>query len=327
MPYAFINVAYAPDDKYADLAAVSIRSVVDNCAPLKPRILVLYSKLSEENSGKFRKIAKASGAELVFARVDEGDFRGLPLSDWVTVQAWFRIKIPELFPELDKVLYLDCDTLAVGPLEPLWNKSLNGFSAGVVRDIWDVNKYLRRLGMKSKDYFNSGVMLINCRYWRENNLSEKMLGYARNKNLKFCDQDTLNKIMDTSKLMLPMKFNYLEPWWRGGYHEYEGENLPLYAEAKNNPVIIHFTGPKPDKKGCLHSMAGSWWEYALRTPMADELRAAYAASVPPVEKRKSTLEALFSVGNEFSDGKKQKVLRLLGMKFRLGGYRKNLENP
>ena len=325
MSEAYINIAYAPDDNYADITAVSIQSAIDNCAPLKPRIFILHSKLSNGNLDKFREIAKASGAELVLSEIDESEFHGLPISDWVTVQAWFRIKIPELFPELDKVLYLDCDTLVDGPLEALWNSPVDGLAVGVVRDIWNVDKYVSKLGMKSKDYFNSGMMLINCRYWRENNLSGKMLEYARGRNVEFCDQDTLNKVIDEHKLMLPMKFNYLEPWWRGCYHEYGGENLALYAEAKSNPVIIHFTGPKPNKKGCGHSMVERWWKYAKRTPIANELHAAFDASTPPKNKSGGVLKSLFSVGNEFADCKKQRVLRLLGMKFKLGDSKKS--NP
>ncbi len=317
----YIIIAYAPDNNYVDITAVSIQSAIENSAPHKARIFILYSDLSEENIAKLKDVTRAGNAEITFAKINAQEFEKFTLSDWVTVQAWFRTKLPDLFPELDKILYLDCDTLVAAPLEELWNAPIDGLATAVVRDIWNVEKYSQRLDLKSMQYFNSGMMLINCKYWRENKIFEQIRQYACTHKVEYCDQDTLNKIIDEKKLMLPMKFNYLEPWWREGYHEYNGEYAKPYAEAQRAPVIIHFTGPKPNRKGCEHSFAPLWWEYANRTPIAKSLRDKFENSTPPKEKRVKFARKIFSVSNEFFDGKKQKILRILGLKIKLGAPR------
>ena len=70
------------------------------------------------------------------------------------------------------------------------------------------------------------------------------------KIIKFCDQDTLNKVIDTKKINLPQKYNFMDTWWRNNYNEYEGEDLINYEIAKESPLIVHLTGPKPNVKGC-----------------------------------------------------------------------------
>ena len=97
--------------------------------------------------------------------MDESQFADLTLSKWVTVQAWFRIKLPDLCKDLDKVLYLDCDTLIRGNLDELFSLDLTDKYLAGVKDVWGVSKYVKRLGMKSGVYVNSGMLLFNCNYF------------------------------------------------------------------------------------------------------------------------------------------------------------------
>ncbi len=307
-----INIAYAPDDKYVNQTIVSMQSALEHNSDVE--FIIMYSKLTDENIEKLKK----AGGKLRLLKMNEEDFSSLTLSHWVTVQAWFRIKLPDMCPDLDKILYLDCDTLVRGNLDELFSLDLSDkFFAGV-KDVWGVNKYVKRLGMKSDVYVNSGMLLFNCDYCRKEKFFEKVVDFARNneKIIEFCDQDSINKIADEKKLVLSPKYNYMDTWWRGGYYEFDGKEEEEYLEARENPLIVHLTGLKPAFKGCGNKFKDEWWEYAARTSIYEELAEDYEKSAEP-NNHEPFLRQLFSIKNEYQGKTKTKILRILGLKIKL----------
>lgn len=307
-----INIAYAPDDKYVNQTIVSMQSALEHNSDIE--FIIMYSKLNDENIEKL----KTAGGKLRLLKMNEEDFSSLTLSHWVTVQAWFRIKLPDTCPDLDKILYLDCDTLVRGNLDELFSLDLSDkFFAGV-KDVWGVNKYVKRLGMKSDVYVNSGMLLFNCDYCRREKFFDKIVDFAKNneKIIEFCDQDSINKIADEKKLVLHPKYNYMDTWWRGGYYEFGGKEEDEYLEARENPVIVHLTGLKPAFRGCGNKFKDEWWEYAKHTAIYDELKLDYDNSKEP-EMHEPFLRRLFSIKNEYQGKVKTKVLRILGLKIKL----------
>ena len=317
-----LNIAYAPDDKYINQTIVSMVSAIENNKEHEIEFIIIYSKLSEDSLAKLREISspnlilpQGEGAfvKLRLLRIDEGIFTSLPLSHWVTVQAWFRIKLPDMCQDLDKVLYLDCDTLILGDLSELFEKNLDEKFLAGVKDVWGVDKYCKRLSMNSGVYVNSGMLLLNAKYCREEKFFDKIVEFANNnsKIIEFCDQDSINKIADNNKIVLHPKFNFMDTWWRGGYYEHEGEDEIEYLEAKENPVIIHLTGLKPAFKGCGNKFRDKWWEYAKLTSIYSELVQDYEKSTEPKEPLK---DKIFSIKNKYEGKSKIKVLTLLGFK-------------
>ena len=307
-----ISIAYAPDDKYVNQTVVSMKSALEHNEQVE--FIIMYSKLSAESMQKLG----AVGGSLRLIKMDESQFADLTLSKWVTVQAWFRIKLPDLCKDLDKVLYLDCDTLIRGNLDELFSMDLTGKYLAGVKDVWGVSKYVKRLGMKSGVYVNSGMLLFNCDYCRKEHFFDKVVDFAKNnaKIIEFCDQDSINKVVDEHKLVISPKYNLMDTWWRGGYYEFEGEEEAEYLQAKENPVIAHLTGLKPAFKGCGNKFKDEWWEVAKKTKIYDELLRDYMASKEPSDKE-PLLRQIFSIKNEYKGKTKTKVLRLLGLKIKL----------
>lgn len=310
-----ISIAYAPDDKYVNQTIVSMKSVIENNKDNQIEFIIMYSKL---NSESLKKLGSLKGASIKLLKLDENIFSGLTLSKWVTVQAWFRIKLPQMCPNSDKVLYLDCDTLVLGNLKELFSLNLDGKFLAGVKDVWGVNKYVKRLGMKSDVYLNSGMLLFNCKYCREENFFDKVVDFAKNneKIIEFCDQDSINKVVDEKKLVLHPKYNFMDTWWRGGYYEFEGREEEEYLDAKENPVIAHLTGLKPAFKGCKNKFKDEWWKYAKLTPIYEELLRDYENSVEPSNKE-PLLRRIFSIKNEYEGKIKKKMLTILGIKIRI----------
>ena len=307
-----ISIAYAPDDNYVNQTVVSMKSALEHNEQVE--FIIMYSKLSAESMQKLG----AVGGSLRLIKMDESQFADLTLSKWVTVQAWFRIKLPDLCKDLDKVLYLDCDTLIRGNLDELFSLDLTGKYLAGVKDVWGVSKYVKRLGMKSGVYVNSGMLLFNCDYCRKEHFFDKVVDFAKNnaKIIEFCDQDSINKVVDEYKLVISPKYNLMDTWWRGGYYEFEGDAETEYLQAKENPVIAHLTGLKPAFKGFGHKFKDEWWEVAKKTKIYDELLRDYMASKEPSDKE-PLLRQIFSIKNEYKGKTKTKVLRLLGLKIKL----------
>ena len=307
-----ISIAYAPDDNYVNQTVVSMKSALEHNEQVE--FIIMYSKLSAESMQKLG----AVGGSLRLIKMDESQFADLTLSKWVTVQAWFRIKLPDLCKDLDKVLYLDCDTLIRGNLDELFSMDLTGKYLAGVKDVWGVSKYVKRLGMKSGVYVNSGMLLFNCNYCRKEHFFDKVVDFAKNnaKIIEFCDQDSINKVVDEYKLVISPKYNLMDTWWRGGYYEFEGEEETEYLQSKENPIIAHLTGLKPAFKGCGNKFKDEWWEVAKKTNIYDELLRDYMASKEPSNKE-PLFRQIFSIKNEYKGKTKTKVLRLLGLKIKL----------
>ena len=307
-----ISIAYAPDDNYVNQTVVSMKSALEHNEQVE--FIIMYSKLSAESMQKLG----AVGGSLRLIKMDESQFADLTLSKWVTVQAWFRIKLPDLCKDLDKVLYLDCDTLIRGNLDELFSLDLTDKYLAGVKDVWGVSKYVKRLGMKSGVYVNSGMLLFNCDYCRKEHFFDKVVDFAKNnaKIIEFCDQDSINKVVDEHKLVISPRYNLMDTWWRGGYYEFEGEEETEYLRAKENPIIAHLTGLKPAFKGCGNKFKDEWWEVAKKTKIYDELLRDYMASKEPSNKE-PLLRQIFSIKNEYKGKTKTKVLRLLGLKIKL----------
>ena len=267
-----INIAYAPDDNFTNLAIVSMVSVLENNKNNEVEFIILYSKLKESSINAFNFLKIYKNCKIRFVKVDEDLFKNFPLASWVTVQTWFRTALGDLCPDLDKILYLDCDTLVVGDLAELFSMDLSNNLIAGVTDIVGKESHIKRLEIEDDTYFNAGVLLFNTRLIREENTFAKIKKYAVGRKLQCADQDVINKIAENQKMLLHPKYNYLETWQSNYEHDYDEKYSKLYSQAKDNPIIIHFVGMKPFFYKNLHSYKLCWWKYALMTHSADEYR-------------------------------------------------------
>ncbi len=97
---------------------------------------------------------------------------------------FFRLLAPYVFPDLERVIYLDADTLIIRDLARLWRERLDGYAAGAVRDLFrtfrDAIEHLSELNLPAETpYFNTGVLLINLELWRRIGFVTKVLRYVK----------------------------------------------------------------------------------------------------------------------------------------------------
>lgn len=163
--------------------------------------------------------------------------------------ALYKFCIPNLFEKYDKVLYLDCDLLVMDDLSPLFNIDLSGRYVAASADSLQFLRppHFKRIQSSNKTYFNSGVMLLNLKKMREDNIVNSLIDYRINGINYYMDQDAFNVVFNDNVVYIPFyynmdyttlrKFNCTE--LRKYYHLGKYDRLPvLYRRAK----IFHFTG-------------------------------------------------------------------------------------
>ena len=154
-----INICISCDNNYIKHAGVVIASILDNS--LKSEILNFYIlglDLSSENKTKILSLKQIRSCNIYFIEPDINtfsEFESLKTHAYITLPAYFRLKLPTILPNIERVIYLDCDTVVNTNLGELYNTNLEGKPlAGVI----DINK---RKQKKLPGYINSGVLVLD----------------------------------------------------------------------------------------------------------------------------------------------------------------------
>ena len=148
----------------------------------------------------------------------------------------------------ERVLYLDTDTLIANSILPLFSLDMKGKAVGAVTQNYpSAKENIKRLNYDvNKGYFNAGVLLIDLKQWRENNVMKQSIDYCvKNiEHLSLFDQDALNVIFQDNKCELPLCYNIIPANLNSDYY-YTPEHLDEIKEAVYRPVIIHYAASAP----------------------------------------------------------------------------------
>lgn len=286
-----IHIAYCLDDGFAECTCVSMASVLANTKS-KVHFHVVSNRLSDENKAKLSFLSKKfSHGQWSFHEFSFCSNNFETGSTHLTAETYYRLYFPEIFPDLERVLYLDGDIVVNGDIYELWDTNLGNYTAGVVVD--SANQIFiernKALDFNSDDlYFNAGVMLINLRKFGKYEFSRHISAimpelYTKLKEVtsSWCaDQELLNYKFnaDKSALFLSLKYNFMDkiymymaplPFHRGCYE------LKDWALAYSSPVIIHYSDKKkPFQLDRTFQNAYNWrlyYKYKAMTPFYDPL--------------------------------------------------------
>jgi lipopolysaccharide biosynthesis glycosyltransferase len=265
-----LRVVYTGDENYAMPLAVSMRSLVDNCADVDALAVTL---LTHEFSGDSLDLLRKSCPELTLdvVRVPDATLAGLPTVSYFSTAIYLRLLIPELLAGDDPVVYVDADTVVLADLHELSGTPLQGRPVGAVLDPGvprvDAPDGVRRwaeLGLAGDTpYFNDGIMLVDPQRWRDLRVTGKTLAYVRayGDQIKYPDQEALNVVLRGDWLPLDPAWNM---WTVVAGAAFIAKRLgvdypltPEYARAIDQPKIVHFVGE--DKP---------WLKVAMRGPFS-----------------------------------------------------------
>ncbi len=284
-----MDFLYQCDDKYAPFTGVSIYSLLENNTGLdRIRIFVIDDSISEENRNRLKKCVESFHRELVFidgsSLMNEADAKEMQEYKGTRKNTHSFLKMlafSELPDDVDRVLYLDSDTLVLGSLEPLYNVILDGFIIGMVLDsLVDEKKML--IGFDRSDpYYNSGVIYVNVREWKAGKCRKRITEHSKDHTYGTVDQDLLNVVFKGEIYTLTAQYNF-QPH-HIAYNDKDYFSVITHKEgcyyspneirdARNDIRIMHFfryLGEQPWHKGNLHPCNDYFDEYLRKSPWSD----------------------------------------------------------
>ncbi len=263
-----IPVFYAIDENFAPFLNVAITSLLDHASSNNYyKIHILHHNLRDAD----RKILEEYNSDIcsiIFIDVEKelnNVAEKLTLRDYYTNTIYYRLFIETLCPNYDKVVYLDADTILLDDVANLYNHDVKNYLAGVImEDVmnnYDVfGTYSERvLGIHRTKYFNSGILVLNLKKFREEKIRDKFLDILNKFRFVLApDQDYLN-------LLCKDKVLYIEHGWNRA-------PIPNTELTRNKLKLVHYKITwKPWKYDNV--MYGEYfWHYATKTKYYDLLK-------------------------------------------------------
>ena len=266
-----ICIATSSDDSYSQHLGTMLCSIFENKFDHThiETIYVLDGGISMNNMNKLRKLARSYNFDIKFIRMNNDTyykFNRCGLNDNFHC-AFFRISIPELVsPYLNKILYLDSDIIVRGDLTEFWNTNISKSYLAAIPDPYAAIRQ-KIYSWKGDDYFNSGVMLINLKKWRNENISRKLHDFIskHNDDLVFLEQDGLNALLHENFVRIRPQYNCMSYFFNMKDTPNPFEQGEFYSALKK-PMIVHYTGDKPWIFHSRHPLKKWYYKYLWKTP-------------------------------------------------------------
>lgn len=261
-----IPIFLSSDNNYAPYIATTIASICDNTAAFC-EFYILDGGIKTDNKTKIKTLMEQyNNFSIEYINIDtEKYFKNFVTNSYITLPTYYRFIIPQLKLNLERILYLDVDIIVKGDIQELFNTNLDNKVLGAIKDLGD-SYYIKRLKFNveidpSHTYFNAGVLLIDCKKWREQNISEKLFNTEKKYRGKLLcnDQDVLNKVFENNYKMLLEKFDALT---------LKGDTVIRHYYSKPKPWEI-----KQDIKNSSQLLqdVDLFWYYAQKTPYYEQL--------------------------------------------------------
>ena len=283
-----MNVMYASDDNYAWLMGISMISLFENNkASEKIDVYVFGDNLSEENQKTISGIAEKYGRSCHHVDVVNIVIPKLLMSDRYPKSTFSRLFVYDLLPrDVEKLIYLDCDTIVMGSLEEMFNMDVDGKAFLATKDCMG-KAYKRKIGLKEKDtYINAGVMLMNMKRLREIPIAERMVAFVDKyaQAMTYADQEIVNGIFQGDFGLLPVEYDMQTQFVQYPYEEIVKIRHPhrFYTKeeveyGKLHPKIYHYTTCMLDVRPWFANseIANAWAfdKYMAMSPWKDKKKA------------------------------------------------------
>lgn len=236
-----INIAFGITEDWLKYTCVTMCSILSHASSGEYNFYILSTMSEEkfkENFAPFKeKLSSIYPFSINYIKMDLSDFDGIVHDKRVGVSAYFRLKLPSV-TKLEKVIYLDSDLVVLDDIKQLWAHDISDYYLATVEDKYSALMTCQA-GLSDDDtYFNSGVMVMNLKKFREDNLEEKIFNKLHEADNRYSDQDVLNDICRDKVLFLPLKYNLM-------LSRDDANSFPKrkdeYNEALKHPVIMHYS--------------------------------------------------------------------------------------
>jgi lipopolysaccharide biosynthesis glycosyltransferase len=255
IPKERISVSFSASDNFSQHLAVLIVSILVNNPESFFIFHILHKSISKENQKKIIEITrKYNNCEIIFHSISKLIFSEAKLPSFhITEECYYRLLLPKILYKEKRTLYLDIDILVFRRLSDLWNINLDGYAcAAVCEGQYPRNSllcYAKPIALENQRYFNSGVILFNLEYIRNENLSLLPFDILKEWGDKvgYADQDVLNLAYYGKVKFISQSYNFMGKW--------------LLSEKPSKVVIRHYTSFSQKPWNCKLKRF-TWIKYA-----------------------------------------------------------------
>lgn len=266
-----VPIAFCFDQNMEQAAGVCISSLLENASSdTFYDIYILHSDSCSFDNTRINDLISHYGNCNITYRSVGAAFSSAFEIRGITIAAYYRLLIPDLIPEYDKIIYADVDVIFRDDLYSLFmSTDLDNFYVGGVSTPYsDITHYVEQtIGMQIEEYICSGTLIFNSKMLRQDDIVAEFKRVAM-KKWRYQDQDTLNIVCKGKIKILPPSFGVvgtLSEILSDMSQKYYTEEERTYALHYG---ILHYNGPKPWKQSCLNF--DIWWEYYRKSIFFDE---------------------------------------------------------
>lgn len=283
-----MNIMYATDDNYVEIMAVSIQSLFHHNNPKEICLYIVADNIQEANREKLVTMVQNQGAQIIL--IEKPDIRKLLGVELKTLRwsdsAYSRLFLKLLYsdyPDVEKLLYIDCDTLITDSLQELWNTDIRDYlGAACLECMSRIHKKL--IGASAKDnYVNTGMLLLNVTRWKQEDIDSQMITFIQKYKGKteYVDQGVINGTISNRFLLVNPRYNLTSLAYDFTYEEMLIYRKPDFGYSKEEwekaiekPAIVHFTTSflsiRPWYEGSKHPYSCLWKKIHDETAWKDE---------------------------------------------------------
>lgn len=262
-----IPIFFSTDDNYIPYLDVAISSLIANASrEYDYRLIILNTGISSESITIIKRNERR-GVKIDFIDIS------VPLENikacfkdvyHFSIATYYRLFIASLFPQYDKIIYLDCDLVVLGDISELYFVELGDNILGAapemyVRSTDEFRLYAKNaLGVDPDTYVNAGVLLMNLKEFRKNEIEGKFVNLIKEYDFDLLDPDQayLNYLCRGKIHVLPNGWNK--------------EPMPIACEGEKN--IVHYALYKKPWQYDDVMDGEFFWHYAERSPFYKEIK-------------------------------------------------------
>lgn len=277
-----IKICFGFSNNYSQHFACALASILYNSNYNdKYDIYVITDYISYVNQEMIKQLKKIRKFNIKYIVIDPSEYKQLILNNNLGYSTFFRLKAFEIF-DFDKILYLDTDMIIRKDLRYLWETDIEGYYCAGAEDLVASDK-IKELGFDENTFYvNAGMLLLNLKYSRQNNVVQKLNDFfLKPWDSKYNDQEILNYVFQHHIKPVDITWN-LTPY----PNLYDDQNH--YEQIKKDPAILHYIGwQKPWEVDTYPHMKSEYFKYLYMTPYYNEFVIKY-----DIEYKQSVLAKL-----------------------------------
>lgn len=267
-----IHIVLSSSNEFIEHCSTTMASVLYNLSDeYFAHFYILSYDLTEKNKKKLAQLNKIKKCIIEYPCFDEkmlDVFDGIKIPSHVTKMTYARILIPDILPNIDRVLFIDSDMVVRTDISKLYETDIENNVFAAVEDAnW--KNISKRLWGNEEYYFNAGLLLINSKKLREIDylsLIKKQI-FINQSKYTICDQDVINDAFKNMIYRLSISWNFYHGVFFERFKCYTPDDMDEFNAINANPNIVHYVGPeKPWLPNVEHPFGQDYFFYNRMTP-------------------------------------------------------------